>query len=209
MLSKNKLRLFEVNGKSVNQVLFCNDCDTEDALALDDEDLVFLEDDLDQLDSNANNDDDAVEVYIEPPQRHDPEKTSFSGQQLNCKEEELPLQDVPTSTSTKLFFDWKKVTDSSSNQQQQLQHESSTVFDFGKVTIELENETPYEVFNKVVGFEDFLKDIVVPQTHLYCEQQAHVLSTNVAEMKAFFGMQIVMVTINFQACVIIGPQTQI
>ena len=32
----------------------------------------------------------------------------------------------------------------------------------------------------------------MPQTHLYCEQQAHVLSTNVAEMKAFFGMQIVM-----------------
>ena len=83
------------------------------------------------------------------------------------------------------------MTDSSSNQQQ-LQHESSTVFDFGKVTTELENETPYEVFNKVARFEDFPKDIVVPQTHLYCKQQAHVLSTNVVEMKAFFGMQIVM-----------------
>ena len=99
---------------------------------------------------------------------------------------------MPTSTSTPLSFDWKKVTDSCSNQQQQLQHESSTVFDFGKVTTELENETPYEVFNKVAGFEDFLKDIVMPKTHLYCKQQAHVLSTNVAEMKAFFGMQIVM-----------------
>ena len=84
------------------------------------------------------------------------------------------------------------MTVSSSNQLQQLQHESSTVFDFGKVTIELENKIPYEVFNKVAGFEDFLKDIVVPQTHIYCEHQGHVLLTNVAEMKAFFGMQIVM-----------------
>ena len=176
-----------VNEKSVNQVLFRNNSDTEDALALDDEDLGFLEDDLDQLDSNANNDDGPVEVYIEPPQRHDPEKTSFSGQQSNCKEvEELPFQDAPTSTSTPLSFDWKKVTNSSYNQQQQLQHESSIVFDFGKVTTELKNETPYEVFNKVAGLEDFLKDIVVPQTHLYCEQEARVLSTNVAEMKAFF-----------------------
>ena len=92
MSAKNELKLFEVNKKSVNQVLFCNDSDTEDALALDDEDLGFLEDDLDQLDSNANNDDDPVEVYIEPPQRHDREKTSFSGQQLNCEEvEKLPL----------------------------------------------------------------------------------------------------------------------
>ena len=100
---------------------------------------------------------------MEPPQRHDPEKTSFSGQQLNCKEvEKLPLQDAPTSTSTPLSFDWKKVIDSSSNQQQQLQHESSTFFDFGKVSIELENETPYKVFNKLAGFEDFPKDIVVP-----------------------------------------------
>ena len=193
MSSKNKLRLFEVNEKSVNQVLFCNDSDTEDALALDDEDLGILEEDLDQLDPNTNNDDDSVEVYIEPSQRHDPEKTSFSGQQLNSKEvKKLPFQDPPISTSTPLSFDWKKVTDSSSNQQQQLQHESSSVFDIGKVTIELENEIPYEVFNKVAGFEDFLKDIAVPQTHLYCEKQAHVLSTNVAEMKAFFGMQIVM-----------------
>ena len=76
---------------------------------------------------------------------------------LNCKEvKELPLQDAPTSTSTPLSFKWKKVTDSSSIQQQQLQHESSTVFDFREVTIELKNETPYEVFNKVAGFEDFL-----------------------------------------------------
>ena len=87
----------------MNEVLFCNDSDSEDALALDDKDLGFLEDNLDQLDSNANNYDNPVEVYIEPPQRYDLEKTSFSGQQLNCKEvQELPLQDAPTSTSTPL-----------------------------------------------------------------------------------------------------------
>ena len=99
MSSKNKLRLFEVNKKSVNQVLFCNDSDMEDALALDDGDLGFLEDDLDQLDLNAKNDDDPVAVYIEPPQRHDLEKTLLSGQQLNRKKVE-ELQQVHHSLLT-------------------------------------------------------------------------------------------------------------
>lgn len=192
MSSKNRLRLFEVNENSVNQLLFCNDSDTEDALALDDEDIGFLEDDIAQMNLNANTDDDPVEVYIEPPQGHEPEMMSID-QQLGCEElEELPLQNEPSSTSTPLSFSWKRLTDSPVNHQSRLEYESSTSFEFGKVTIDLEDKTPYEVFNKVSGFEDFIKNIVVPQTLLYCEQQAHVFTTNVDEIKAFFGMQVVM-----------------
>ena len=46
MLSKNKTRLFEPNEESVNQLLFRDNSDTEDALPLDDENIGFLEDDL-------------------------------------------------------------------------------------------------------------------------------------------------------------------
>ena len=75
MSSKNNTRLCELNEESVNQLLFRDNSDTEDALPLDDEDIGFLEDDLNQMDLNSNNDDDRVEVYIEP-QKDEQESTS-------------------------------------------------------------------------------------------------------------------------------------
>ena len=44
----------------------------------------------------------------------------------------------------------------------------------------------------LTNFEDFLTKIVIPQTMLYSQQKGHVFNTTVDEMKAFFGMQIVM-----------------
>ena len=44
-----------------------------------------------------------------------------------------------------------------------------------------DNPTPLEAFNGIAGFEDFLNEIVIPQTLLYSQQQAHLLSNDVDE----------------------------
>ena len=78
------------------------------------------------MDLNANNDDDPVEIYIEP-QRDEQESTSASDQQSGSAEpEQLALQSTPVSKGTPLCFLWEKLTDSRTNQQQQQQHASST-----------------------------------------------------------------------------------
>ena len=67
--------------------------------------------------------------------------------------------------------------------------------EYGKVLIEndlLGPFTPYQVFESVSKFIDFITNIVIPQTVLYSQQIRHVFTTNVAEMKAFFDMHLVM-----------------
>ena len=52
--------------------------------------------------------------------------------------------------------------------------------------------TPYQVFEYVSKFTDFITNIIIPQTVLYSQLTGHVFTTDVAEMKAFFCMHLVM-----------------
>ena len=65
----------------------------------------------------------------------------------------------------------------------------------GKIHIEEEltsDTTPYEVFETVSKFTNFITSIVIPKTVLYSEQKGHVFNTSEADLKAFFGMYLVM-----------------
>ena len=65
---------------------------------------------------------------------------------------------------------------------------------FGKVLLDVnEGETtPNQVFEKLIKFENFITEIVMPQTILHSQQKGHVLTTSLEEIKAFYGMNIVM-----------------
>ena len=62
-------KVFEVTDKEVNRILFGDDSDDEEQLLLDDEDLEFLENDFDYVESNDNAD--KIEVVIRPPAGND------------------------------------------------------------------------------------------------------------------------------------------
>ena len=49
-----------------------------------------------------------------------------------------------------------------------------------------------EIFEKVANFDELLDKIVLPQTNLYGTQKGHVFHIEKDELKAFFGMNIVM-----------------
>ena len=52
--------------------------------------------------------------------------------------------------------------------------------------------TPYEIFEEVDNFNNFIEKIVIPQTKLYSQQKGHVLHIEAEEIKAFFGINVVM-----------------
>ena len=62
-------KVLEVTDKEVNRILFGDDSDDEEQLLLDDEDLEFLENDCDYVESNDNVD--KIGVVIEPPAGND------------------------------------------------------------------------------------------------------------------------------------------
>ena len=49
-----------------------------------------------------------------------------------------------------------------------------------------------EFLKNLAEFDKFLTEIVIPESVIYSQQNSHVFSTNVEEMRAIFGMQIVM-----------------
>ena len=55
-----------------------------------------------------------------------------------------------------------------------------------------DDPNPYEIFEKVARFDKFLNDIVIRQTIFYSQQKGHVFSTDVEEIRAYFGMNLVM-----------------
>ena len=64
-MSNKANKVFEVTDKEVNRISFGDDSNDKEQLLIDDEDLEFLENDLDYVESNDNVD--KIEVVIEPP----------------------------------------------------------------------------------------------------------------------------------------------
>ena len=202
-MSNNKDKVFHLNAAEVNQILFCDESDTEDALPLDDEDINFLESDMDLLSINRPNAGGQMEVVIEPSsmtQRPNQDGTDCQSTRMTTSESESPsTSSLPSATttatvSTDTTFKWKKMSKMRQKAlaEKRLQQQPAES-EFGEILLELEAETtPYQVFEKIANFDAFLTDIVIPQTILYSQQKGHVFTTTVEEMRAFFGMQIVM-----------------
>ena len=181
----NQQRVFHLNSEKINQILFCDNSDTEDSLALDNEDVEFLEQDMLHLENSALQE--VLEVAIDPA----------VALQSPSHKDSLTTNKISSIASTDTQFNWKKLSDSKLKaiaKKYEEQRLSDIGIEFGKVLLDVnEGETtPYQVFEKLIKFENFITEIVMPQTILYSQQKGHVFTTTLEEIKAFFGMNIVM-----------------
>ena len=179
-------RYFHVQEDQVQHLLFCDNSDTEDALPLDEEDLEFLENDVDAIEQAADGvtETEAIEVVIDPPSASsDPlQSQNFAECSNSSSSVSSLIRDVK--------FSWNKEKPSNSIKSGTSLQSS---FDYGKLLLPVTSElSPYEVFEKVANFDKFLQDILLPQTMLYSEQKGHVFHLDIDELKAFFGICIVM-----------------
>ena len=191
MPKAQKQKLFQLQDTEIQQILFCDNSDTEDGLELDNEDLQFLEQDVEQIEQNPDIGQSNPEVIIEPAL--DPSVSAgFSQNQTldsNHTTSTVTSQPMPNED---ICFKWKKIKPNSSNLVQQAFTSTNGSFDYGKILLPLDSEaTPYEIFAKVTNFDEFIQDIVIPQSKLYSQQKGHVFHIE-EEMKAFFGMTVVM-----------------
>ena len=181
MPSKLRKKVFQIQENEIQQLLFCDNSDTEDALMLDEEDIGFLEEDCSVIDCQKNPDQDAVEVTIEPSIGNSNEDN------VQNNTEAVSSDDLTTSADVDLF--WKVFNTSP-------EHVSSSHdINWGEVTLENQIElklSPYEIFMSVANFENFIKEIVIPQSELYAQQNGHVFQVTTDEIKAYFGMTLVM-----------------
>ena len=186
----NRERIFHLSAKEVSQVLLCDENDTEDALPLDHEDIWFLEEDL-QVNLQESTCEEILKVAIEAP------KPSLQSSTIPI---EVPkssnMNTIGTTTNSTTDFCWKELTISKqkfleANYSAQQQRIDST--QFGQILLDVMGSeiVPYQVFRKLANFEEFISEIVKPQTVLYSQQKGHIFSSTLKEMKAFFGMNIV------------------
>ena len=88
-------------------------------------------------------------------------------------------------------FLWNKEKSSNSTESGTFSLQSN--FDYGKLLLPVTSKlSPYEIFEKVANFDKVLQDIVLPQTMLYSKQKCHVFYLDINELKALFGICIVM-----------------
>ena len=93
----NQQRVFHLNSEKINQIFFCDNSDTEDSLALDNEDVEFLEQDMLHLENSA-----LQEVAIDPA----------VALQSPSHKDSLTTNQISSITSTDTQFNWKKLSDS-------------------------------------------------------------------------------------------------
>ena len=93
-------RLFYLKESEVEQILFCDNSNNEDNLILDEEDIGFLEEDIQSVENtNHSGDYDAV-VVIDPPTAGMPPDAVDSEPSTSQKE--------LASSETEQVFEWKK-----------------------------------------------------------------------------------------------------
>ena len=148
----------------------------------------FLENDVDHIEHNVHAADlEPLEVVIEPPIQY---STSSSSAASDLQTNEQNLY-VNAKLSKEIKYRWKKIDPISEVSSAILNN--NIEFEYGQILLPLETTaTPFEIFKKVSKFDQFLIDIVIPQTILYSQQQGDVFEIELDEMKAFFGMTVVM-----------------
>ena len=183
-MSNNKDKVFHLNAAEVNQILFCDESDTEDALPLDDEDINFLESDMDLLSINRPNTGGQMEVVIESSsmtQRPNQDGTDCQSTRMTTSESESPsTSSLPSATttatvSTDTTFKWKKMSKMRQKAlaEKRLQQQPAES-EFGEILLELEAETtPYQVFEKIANCysaNNFVQSTKRPCIHNNCRR---------------------------------------
>ena len=62
-----KSRVFHLSDDEVTEILFCDNNDTEEAFYADDEDIGFLESDVELFENRSSSFDDTIEITIDHP----------------------------------------------------------------------------------------------------------------------------------------------
>ena len=161
----NVQKQFWLTDAEINRILFCDECDTKDALILDDDDIYFLEDNVTQMEANSNTGD--INVVI------DPSKDAMILVDNIGESSGVPVlqsSEVPTK------FTRKTVT---SENTQAFVCETDASFEYENVLMPTSDDpNPYEIFEKVARFDKFLSYIVIPQTTAYSQQKGQYLAQN-------------------------------
>ena len=162
-------RRFVFTEEDIMEILCGSDSDEdENRFNLDDEDVNFLEEDGEV----------GTEVIIDDILSTPSTSTNMAASV--CVE---PIAEVSLDKNVK--FIWR-----SARNYQSPNYVSPTV-EYGEVKIPaaLEEEVPsvFQVFSEVCDFEELLK-LIIEQTHIYAQQKGVAFSTNVQELKAFFGI---------------------
>ena len=134
--------------------------------------------------------DDVVEANKEPSQLG----TSQAG---DGTRQQLEENSMPSDSLEQLKFKWKKPSPKNQKSACEEADDIGNEFPCGEVHVCIEKElsgdiSPYTVVDDVRKFASFITDIVIPQIVLYCQQNSNVFTTNVIELKEFFGMHLVM-----------------
>ena len=160
MASRSRQKLFQVDGDKIQNLLFCDNSDTEDTLQLDEEDLGFLENDVDHIAHNVHAADlEPLEVVIEPPIQYSTFSSSAASD-LQTNEQNLCAF---AKLSKKIKYRWKKIDPISEVSSATLNN--NIEFKYGQILLPFEKTaTPFEIFKKVSKFDQFLIDIMIPQT---------------------------------------------
>ena len=110
--------------------------------------------------------------------------------------QQLEENAMPSDSLEQLKFKWKKLSPENQKGVCEEAVDIGNEFPCGEAHVCIEKEvfgdiSPYAVFDNVLQFTSFITDIVIPQTVLYCQQNSNVFTTNVTELKEFFGMHLV------------------
>lgn len=170
-----KERRFCLSNDEIVQIMDASDSeDDENKLLLDEEDIAFIEEDLEAGELADN------EIIIEDV--------------VGTVQNENYTSDIILITppnEINVTFKWKSTKNYEiPNYNNPLNYEYSKVLN---PTISLEDDVPdvLDVFSAVVNF-DVLLDLIIVESKLYCEQNGKLFSIEKDELKAFLGIIIVM-----------------
>ena len=182
-----KDRIFHVGHSKISEILFCDNSDSEDTLRSDDEDIGFLEGDVELFEKNKSSINEFAEVTIELPEPgtsniQKASRLTGTQQARRLIEDQSPsiskaidnqTQLQNSATHEPISLKWNKCPCAQNPSQPTNTTgslSSASDYEFGKILIDVSNtSSPYEVFNNVAKFEKILEEIVIPQTVLCSE----------------------------------------
>jgi len=138
-------RLFQLNEKVIDQILLCDNSDSEEDLALDDEDINFLATDVEYAEKNLATDQ-VLESTINPPSAS-PVNAAQNSEHASTDKQSSAVPLLATNST----FKWKKLNPQSQAAivAQRNLHQSDEN-DYGEVLVDVSEElSPYQIFNKL------------------------------------------------------------
>ena len=177
----NRSRHFALENEEINALLFADHSDSDED-CLDEEDLCFLEADVDANDNTNLGDPTLIVIDDARAQDHD------TSQENANETEAAKVRGNSASKPGEQTIAWKKKINPP------IVPSSDVTVEWGKLKLYnlTDKSSPLEVFLLASEFEKLLKNILVPQTNLYAQQKGVVFATTPEELKAYLGMNFVM-----------------